>query len=160
MPSARLDLHAAAAALADGEPTMAEIARRLRLAKPTLYKLAGSRDALVRACVETEAERLLGHLHAHEASGDGVLAAVDAYERDSPGGFRLLFERRADGAVRRVEARLAEQAGGDLLRAAAWLGAAAALVSRARADGLDLPREGGGPRHSAGRAPSTPLPGS
>jgi hypothetical protein len=90
--------------------------------------------------VETEAERLLGHLHAHEPSGEGVLAAVDAYERDSPGGFRLLFERRAaasEEALRRVEARLAEQAGGDVLRAAGRLGAAAAVVSRARADGLN-----------------------
>lgn len=137
MPPRRLDLRLAAAAIADGEPTMAEIARRLEVAKPTLYKLAGSRDELVRACVETETERLLGHLHAHEASGAGVLAAVAAYERDSPGGFRLLFARRSDHAVRRAEARLAEQLGGDVLRAAAWLGAAAAVVSRARADGLN-----------------------
>src|SRR3954447_24949654 len=121
VPPRRLDLRVAAAAVADGEPTMAEIARRLSVAKPTLYKLARSREELVRACVETEAERLLGHLHGHEPSSAGVLAAVDAYAGDSPGGFRLLFERRpaaGEQAMRRVEARLAEQAGHDVLRAA------------------------------------------
>jgi AcrR family transcriptional regulator len=140
VPPRRLDLRIAAAAVADGEPTMAEIARRLQIAKPTLYKLARSRSELVRACVETEAERLLGHLHAHERTGDGVLAAVDAYERDSPGGFRLLFERRpasSEEPMRRVETRLAEQMDGDVLRAAGRLGRAAAVVSRARADGLN-----------------------
>src|SRR3954453_21585540 len=98
----RLARRAAAAALADGEPTMAEIARRLGVAKPTLYKLARRRGELVRTCGETEAERLLGHLHGHA----DVLAAVDAYARASPGGFRLLFERRAtacDEPMRRVE---------------------------------------------------------
>src|SRR3954452_7259172 len=94
----RLDLRAAAAALGDGEPTMAEVAARLGMAKPTLFKLAGSRDALVRSCVETDAERALGQLFAHAGRpGAGlpeVTAALDAYARESPGGFRLLFERR------------------------------------------------------------------
>jgi len=131
-----LDLRAAAAALADGEPTMAEIAARLGMAKPTLFKLAGSREALVRTCVETEAERALGHLFEHagaEATLAGVTAALDAYGRDSPGGFRLLFERRGrhvEGSLRRLETSL----GG--LRGAALLGAAAAVVSRAREDGV------------------------
>jgi AcrR family transcriptional regulator len=133
----RLDLRAAATALADGDATMAQVAERLGVAKPTLYKLAGSRDALVRACVETEAERLLGHLHDHPAA----VRAVAAFAEDSPGGFRLLFERRgpeAGEAVRRVETRLAQLAGCDALGAAARLGGAAAVVSRARADGLEL----------------------
>ena len=133
---------------------MAEIARRLELAKPTLYKLAGSRAELVRACVETETERLLGHLHAH----DEALAGVEAYECDSPGGFRLLFERRpaaAQEAIRRVESRLAEQEGGDVLRAAGRLGAAAAVVSRARADGLNpLVQPSTGCRKSPGDVPT------
>ena len=133
----RLDLRAAAVVLADGDVTMAEVAQRLGVAKPTLYKLAGSRDELVRACVETEAERLLGHLHERP---DDVVRAVAAFADDSPGGFRLLFERRgpqADEAVRRAETRLAELARCDELRAAALLGGAAAVVSRARADGVE-----------------------
>src|SRR3954468_20516744 len=131
----RLDLRAAAGALADGEPTMAQVAARLGVAKPTLYKLAGSRDELVRTCVETEAERVLGHLHeaGPEPGLDRVTGALEAYARDSPGGFRLLFERRGpdvEDALRRLETRL----GG--LRGAALLGAAAAIVSRARVDGV------------------------
>jgi AcrR family transcriptional regulator len=140
----RLDLRAAAAVLADGEVTMAEVAGRLGVAKPTLYKLAGSRSELVRACIETETERLLGHLH-ERARADGGLAdtvrAMEAYAEDSPGGFRLLFERRGDeveAALRRIETRLAEllrRPHAELL-AAALLGAAAAVVSRSRADGV------------------------
>src|SRR3954447_894335 len=132
----RLDLRAAAAVLADGEVTMSEVAGRLGVAKPTLYKLAGSRDALVRTCVETEAERLLGHLHAH----DDAARAMAAYADDSRGGFRLLFGRRdavAQEAVRRLETRLAQLRGMSALGAAAELGAAAAVVTRARADGVE-----------------------
>src|SRR4051794_20655979 len=131
----RLDLRAAASALADGEPTMAQVAARLGVAKPTLYKLAGSRDELVRTCVEPEAERALGHLHeaGPEPGLEEVTRALEAYAGDSPGGFRLLFERRGpdvEDALRRLETRL----GG--LRGAALLGAAAAVVSRARVDGV------------------------
>ena len=132
----RLDLRAAAAVLADGEVTMNDVAGRLGVAKPTLYKLAGSREALLRTCVETEAERLLGHLHEH----DDVVRAMAAYADDSPGGFRLLFGRRdavAQEAVRRVETRLAGLRGLAPLRAAAELGAAAAIVTRAREDGIE-----------------------
>jgi AcrR family transcriptional regulator len=133
----RLDIRAAAIVLAEGDVTMAQVAQRLGVAKPTLYKLAGSREALLRTCVETEAERLLGHLHEHEHA----VCAVAAFADDSPGGFRLLFERRgaeADEAVRRVETRYAAVAGCDGLAAAARLGGAAAAVSRARAMGLEL----------------------
>jgi AcrR family transcriptional regulator len=132
----RLDIRAAAAVLAEGGVTMSEVAERLGLAKPTLYKLAGSRDELVRTCVETETERLLGHLHERAY----VMRAMAAFADDSPGGFRLLFERRgpeADDAVRRVETRLAELRGCDDLRAAGLLGGAAAVVSRARANGVE-----------------------
>jgi AcrR family transcriptional regulator len=150
----RLDLRAAAAVLADGDATMAQIAARLGVAKPTLYKLAGSRDELIRACVEAETERVLGHLHerlsgADRAWASATLCAVDAYAEESPGGFRLLFERRGPDvqhALRRLEARVAE-----LVRrrapdrpelvAAALLGAAAAVVSRARADGRGVDPE-------------------
>jgi AcrR family transcriptional regulator len=145
----RLDLRAAAAVLADGEVTMAEVAERLGVAKPTLYKLAGSRAELVRVCVETETERLLGHVHERTAADAGlaeVLRAVEAYAHDSPGGFRLLFERRGgevEDALRRVETRLAEQIrrpGADLA-AAGLLGAAAGVVSRARANAVAVDAE-------------------
>ena len=152
----RLDHRAASSVLAEGwgaTVTMAQVAARLGVAKPTLYRLAGSKEQLVRACVDAEAERLLDHLHGTLAEMDGApalelatagLRAVEAYARDSPGGFRLLFERRgpeAHEAVGRLEARLADllrrnahQAGPwpdrpDLL-AAALLGGAAAVVSR------------------------------
>ena len=130
----RLDLRAASAALADGDPTMAQVAERLGVAKPTLYKLAGSREALVRRCVETEAERVLDHLYGSDAGLPEVVSALDAYARDSPGGFRLLFERRGpdvEDALRRLETRL----GG--MRGAALLGAAAGIVSRARMEGVN-----------------------
>ena len=131
---ARLDLRAAAGALADGEPTMAQVAERIGMAKPTLYKLARSREALMRACVETEAERVLDHLYGSDADLEQVTRALEAYARDSPGGFRLLFERRGpdvEDALRRLETRL----GG--MRGAALLGAAAAVVSRARIEGVN-----------------------
>jgi AcrR family transcriptional regulator len=128
------------------------------LAKPTLYRLAGSKEALLRACVDAEAERLLDHLHGALSELDGlaesgvIVAGLDAVERyadDSPGGFRLLFEHRgreATQALSRVEARLANllrvsaQRSGDTpgrpdLLAAALLGACAAVVSRALAQG-------------------------
>ena len=129
---------------------MAEVATELGVAKPTLYRLAGSKDQLVRACVDLEAERLLGHLHAVDMEATSALATMSAtldamrrFAQDSPGGFRLLFERRgpeAQQAVARVEAGLAA-----LLRrngqpaerleivAAGLLGAASAVVSRTQA---------------------------
>src|SRR4051794_32553116 len=134
----RLDLRVAAGVLADGDATMTQVARRLGVAKPTLYKLARSREELVRACVENETERLLGHLHANEPSPAGVVSAVDAYASESPGGFRLLFERRApqaEAAVRRVEARLAQLARRGGPRAPGPPGAAPARRPPARAGG-------------------------
>lgn len=160
MPSLRerrvLDHRAAAEVLAgswEATVTMAQVASALGVAKPTLYRMAGSKEELVRMCVDAESERLLDHLHATLAGLDGAPAvelaaegvrAVARYAADSPGGFRLLFERRgraACEALDRVEARLAEllrrntrQASRaprrpDLL-AAALLGAAAAVVAR------------------------------
>jgi AcrR family transcriptional regulator len=113
-----LDLAAAAAALVpDGTdlPSMAAIARAVGVAKPTLYRLAGSRDELVVLCIDAEAERLIGHLHETFANGsardasDLVDAAVERYAAESPGGLELLFGGRyppARDAVRRVEDRL------------------------------------------------------
>jgi AcrR family transcriptional regulator len=143
-PRKQLDFRAAAEALtAPGAETatMAAIARRLDVAKPTLYRMAGSREELVQLCVDAEAERLLEQLHRADGVG-GLLAFVE----DSPAGFRLLFDGRhpqARQAVRRVENRL----GDDLRRqgapqaqllAAGLIGLAAAVARRALEDGIPL----------------------
>jgi AcrR family transcriptional regulator len=143
-PRKQLDFRAAAAALtAPGaeSASMAAIARRLDVAKPTLYRMAGSREELVQLCVDAEAERLLEQIH--RAGGvDGFLAFV----ADSPAGFTLLFggaHPRARQAVRRVENRLHD----DLRRrgvadaqtlAAGLLGLAAGVARRALEDGVPL----------------------
>lgn len=143
-PRKQLDFRAAAAALtAPGaeHATMAAIARRLEVAKPTLYRMAGSRDELVQLCVDAEAERLLEQLH--RAGGiSGFLGFVE----DSPAGFTLLFGGRhpqARQAVRRVENRL----GDDLRRqgvpqaqtlAAGLIGLAAGVARRAIEDGTPV----------------------
>jgi AcrR family transcriptional regulator len=151
-----LDLREAASVLASEDLTMAEIATRLGVAKPTLYRLARSRAELVQACVDAEAERLLDHLYAAFGRGGSPLeATLDALRRhraDSPGGIRLLFGGRhpeSRAAVRRIEDRTH-----DLLRrearaknedppppetARAALGAAAAVTLRALEDGEPTP---------------------
>jgi AcrR family transcriptional regulator len=147
-----LDLRAAAAALATAAPgtvpTMSEVARSMRVAKPTLYRLVRSREELVQLCLDAEAERLIGHLHEAVRPTDApatealVDAAVSAFAAESPAGFELLFGGRfaeARAAVRRVEDRLAEllrRRGGDAgaadpVAAARLLGAATAGARRA-----------------------------
>lgn len=143
-PRKQLDFRAAAEALtAPGAETatMAAIARRLEVAKPTLYRMAGSREELVQLCVDAEAERLLEQLHRAGGVG-GFLAFVE----DSPAGFELLFDGRhpqARQAVRRVENRL----GDDLRRAgvpqaqtvaAGLIGLAAGVTRRAIEDGTPV----------------------
>jgi len=143
-PRKQLDFRAAAEALtAPGaeHATMASIARRLAVAKPTLYRMAGSREELVQLCVDAEAERLLEQLH----RAGGVSGFLDFVE-DSPAGFTLLFDGRhpqARQAVRRVENRL----GDDLRRqgvpqaqtlAAGLIGFAAGVARRAIEDGTPL----------------------
>jgi hypothetical protein len=112
-----------------------------------------AREALVEACVDAEAERLLEHVHA--AFGRAVDASpqrrvaegflgVFRYARESPAGLAILFDSghaASRAAVRRVEDRMRDllrreaRAGGrelpdaDLL-AAALLGAAAAVAPR------------------------------
>lgn len=64
-PRAHLDYAVIAAAFApDGlhGTTAAQVAQRARLAKPTLYARARSKDAVFLACVEAEVERLLSRL--------------------------------------------------------------------------------------------------
>jgi AcrR family transcriptional regulator len=140
-PRKQLDFRAAAEALTEPgaeRATMAAIARRLDVAKPTLYRMAGSREELVQICVDAEAERLLEQLH----RADGLRGFV-AFVRDSPAGFLLLFGGRypeARAAVRRVENRL----GDDMCRhgvaqaqalAAGLLGLAAGVARRTIEDG-------------------------
>ena len=117
--------------------TMAQIAARLRVAKPTLYKLAGSKAELLAACLDAEAERLLDHLR-EATSATELLAALDRYRADSPGGFGLLLERPATGAdvrVRRAEAWLADVLGRPPAIAAALLHACARIVVAERREG-------------------------
>jgi AcrR family transcriptional regulator len=166
-PRKQLDFRAAAEALTapDAEAvTMAAIARRLEIAKPTLYRMAGSREELIAVCVDAEAERLLQQIH----RGFGPSGAPPAerlaeglrgflrFAEDSPAGFLLLFGGRypeARQAVRRVENRLRDvlqretrgskrSAAHAALLAAALLGLAAAVARRAIEDGvaLDSPR--------------------
>lgn len=156
-----LDLREAASALAQGnagDVTMATVARRLGVAKPTLYRLARSRAELIQACLDAEAERLLDHVYAAYGRGAGesaesrfaaAQAAVFRFREDSPGGFALLFGGRfpeARPVLRRVEDRVRDllrrdaRAGGrDLdhpdLAAAAVLGSAVAVVRRRLEDG-------------------------
>lgn len=169
MPQGRrqIDYRQASGVLAeswDCTVTMGQVGARLGLAKPTLYRLAGTKAALVRACTDAEGERLIGWLDAELAAANAVepravvaaaLRAVDRFASDSPGGFELLIERRGDDARRaleRVEGHLGEllgraasrpaaQSGPPELQAAALLGAVTAVVSRSRAAGRRLDAE-------------------
>jgi AcrR family transcriptional regulator len=159
----QLDFRLAAEALTEAgseHATMAAIARRLNVAKPTLYRMAGSREELISICIDAEAERLLARIHRGlgpsgaapaERLAEGVRGFF-AFVDDSPTGFLLLFGGRypeARQAVRRVENRLrdtlrreAKAAGrtiphADLL-AAGFLGLAAGVARRAIEDGIRL----------------------
>lgn len=149
-PRKQLDFRAAAEALtAPGaeRATMAEIARRLEVAKPTLYRMAGSREELVQLCVDAEAERLLERIH-----GAQGLAGFLRFAEDSPAGFALLFGGRhpqARQAVRRVENRMRDvlrrelRAAGRPVRraellAAGLLGLVSGVARRALEDGIPL----------------------
>src|SRR5918996_840464 len=83
-PRRQLDFRAAAAALTDADAentTMEGIARRLDVAKPTLYRMAGSREELISICVDAEAERLLAQIH----RGLGPPGAAPQTEQTSTG---------------------------------------------------------------------------
>jgi AcrR family transcriptional regulator len=114
---------------------MIELAHAARVAKPTLYRVHGSKDALFLACVEAEVEQLLERLYAawarrRDASLDAALAglarALLAHADERPDAFRLLFvtadHRRSTvaadvaGTRERVVDRLAEL----LTRHPAW----------------------------------------
>jgi AcrR family transcriptional regulator len=134
-----LDLAVVAEVLSDpllDNPSMAEIGRRLGVAKPTLYRMAGTREDLIALTIEAEAEGLLEHVHRHGLAGLFDFACA------SPAGFGLLFDgRHRDGrqAVRRVESRLAatlpEDLGDRRSAAAGLLALAAGVTRRALEDG-------------------------
>jgi AcrR family transcriptional regulator len=123
---ASIDLSAVAAALADEGASAAALARAAGVAKPTLYAHYGSREGLVRACVDHEAERLLDHVY--EADDPG--AALAAYAAESAGWPLLLLARHpaAVAARRRVAARIAEGGRPSQAAAAAFLAAAGSLL--------------------------------
>ena len=130
-----MDLSAVAEALADpasDRPSMAEIARRLRVAKPTLYRMAGTREELIALTIDAEGERLLEHVHR-----DGLDGFFDFACR-SPAGLTLLFGggyAEAGPAVRRVETRLATSLGTSPPAAAGLLALAASVARHALEDG-------------------------
>jgi AcrR family transcriptional regulator len=110
--------------------SMDELARRAEVAKPTLYAHYGSREALVAACIDTEAERLLDQLERQPPAG-----ALGAYAASSPAWPLLLRSEHpaARGARRRIADRVARGLTGTsalapALLAAAFLAAAAALL--------------------------------
>jgi AcrR family transcriptional regulator len=138
----QLDLRAVAEALTDPSSEridMDTIARRLRVAKPTLYRMAGSREELIALSIDAEAERLLEAIHRDGPTG------FFSFAEHAPAGFLMLFGGRypaARHAVRRVELMLARgMRGGPPGTAVAFVAAAAALVSRAMASGRPIHAE-------------------
>jgi AcrR family transcriptional regulator len=131
---ASIDLSALAGALAELGPeqaSMASLARSAGVAKPTLFARFGSREGLVKGCVDHEAERLLDRIWGSGNPG----SAVATYARESPGWSLLLLSRHstATAARKRVAARIAEgRPGGQALRppaaACAFLAAAATVL--------------------------------
>ena len=101
----QLDLKAVAEALTEPSAEhvgMDAIARRLGIAKPTLYRMAGSRDELIALSIDAEAERLLEAVHRHGPEG------FFAFAEEAPAGFLMLFGGRypqARQAVKRIEHR-------------------------------------------------------
>ena len=130
----QLDFRAVAEALTHpsiDRVSMADIARRLGVAKPTLYRMAGSREELIAISIDAEAERLVERIHR------GGPPAVFQFARESPAGFALLFGDRypeARQAVRRVENRLARDSSD--VAAAGLLGLVAGMARRAMEDGV------------------------
>jgi len=132
----QLDLRAVAVVLTDpglARADMDVVAAALGVAKATLYRMAGSRDELIRLSIDSEGERLLEAVHHHGLPG------FFRFLSESPAGFLLLFGGRypeARQAVRRVENHLARVLGlHDGAVAAGVLGMAAGVAQRALEDG-------------------------
>jgi AcrR family transcriptional regulator len=102
---------------------MAAIARHLGVAKPTLYRMAGTREELIALSIDAEAERLAEAIHRDGPAG--FFAFVEA----DPAGFLLLFGGRYPQA-RRVLVRVERRLRMPRLAAAAFLAAAAAVALR------------------------------
>jgi AcrR family transcriptional regulator len=161
-PRAHLDYAAIAAAFApDGlhGTTAAEVARRARLAKPTLYARGRSKDAVFLACVEAEVERLLGRLGEAELATRGaparprlaaVAGSIIAHGVELPASARLIHATAAhasstvagevEAALARLPARVeailraVTTPGCAAVIAPALVGAAGALAMRPPAD--------------------------
>ena len=137
----QLDFRVLAEALTDpalDAVPMEAIAARLGIAKPTLYRMAGSRAELVRIAVDAEGERLLEQVHHHGLRG------LFRFADESPAGFLLLFGGRypeTRQAVRRVENRLRDAHVGDAQLAAGLLALAAGMARRAIEDGVPIASE-------------------
>lgn len=138
----QLDLPAVAEALTDPSAErvgMDAIARRLGVAKPTLYRMAGSRDELIALSIDAEAERLLEAIHRDGPEGFFTFAEA------APAGFLMLFGGRypqARLAVARVEHMVARAMRGAPPGAAAvFVAAAAALVAQAMTSGRAIEAE-------------------
>ncbi|HZO36946.1 MAG TPA: helix-turn-helix domain-containing protein [Solirubrobacteraceae bacterium] len=76
-----------------------ELARRARVAKPTLYARGRSKDAVFLACVQAEVERLVGRLHTADQRTAGqplhqraaaLAQALLNHAARQPDAFRLL----------------------------------------------------------------------
>jgi AcrR family transcriptional regulator len=132
----QLDLRAVAEALTDPSAErvdMDAIASRLGVAKPTLYRMGGTREELIALSIDAEAERLLEAVHRDGPNGFFTFA------EEAPAGFLMLFGGRypqARQAVRRVEHMVGRSMRGSApATAVAFVAAAAALVSHAIANG-------------------------
>lgn len=137
-----MDFRAVAEALTDPATErvdMDAIAARLAVAKPTLYRMGGSREELIALSIDAEAERLLEAIH--RDGPDGFFR----FAEETPAGFLLLFGGRypqARQAVRRVERMLARRMRDAApATAVAFFAAAAAVVSEAMAAGTDVRAE-------------------
>jgi AcrR family transcriptional regulator len=153
---ARLDQRAIAAAFApDGlhGTSAAEVARRARVAKPTLFAHGGSKEALFLACVEAAVERVLDRLYVADAASRGrslesraaeLAQCLLEFAAEEPDALRLLAHTArhrgsgvaaaVDAALARIPARIAAAVGGRdaPLLAAVLHGGALAVAAQVR----------------------------
>ncbi|MFA9272841.1 MAG: TetR/AcrR family transcriptional regulator [Baekduiaceae bacterium] len=117
-PRRPFDFHAIAevfAAQGFHEASMNEIARRAKVAKPTIYRYFASKEELCDATVDAVCEDLLQHLFAAYDRAEGLplrelievaIAAYLDYARERPAALRLLLDSgipRSSAAAQRVD---------------------------------------------------------